>query len=136
MKFQLDIYTWPAMTGVNPEVRSSQHETPQDAIKCLEAESQPYAYAVLQQAIETELVPCDWGGQLLGTRQEWPRRMGANGTHPAVVALQEDWENLVNLVRTEYDGSRGMIDMAGELLQERHPDVQGYAEKLARAAAE
>lgn len=137
MEFQLDIYTWPAMTGVNPEIRSSRHETAQNAVTHLEAESQPYAYAVLLREIEKgRFEACDWDGQLLIREQQWPQRTGENGTHPAIFALKEDWDNLIALVRNQYDGTRGMICIAGELLGKRHPDVQGYAKKLAWAAAE
>ena len=134
MKFQLDIYTWPAMTGINPELRSSRHETPEDAIAHLEAENQPYAYAVLLKETERGFEPCNWDGQPVMGRQ-WSHRLGTNGDHPAVIALKNDWENLIALVRSQYNGTRGMIDIADELLRKRFPNVYGYASMLAWAAA-
>lgn len=130
MKFKLDIYTWPAMSGINPEIRHSVHETPDKAIAYLEAETEPYAYAVLQREVEKgRFEPCDWEGKLIV--KQWPYRMGTNGDHPAVIALKNDWGNLIALIRSQYDGTRGMIDIALELLNERHPEIWGYAEKLA-----
>jgi hypothetical protein len=136
MKFLLDIYTWPAMSGINPKVRSSHHETPDEASLHLEAQTEPYAYAVLQREIEQgHFEPCDWEGQPLAAIQQWPHRMGTNGDHPAVTALKNDWRNLVNLVYNQYDGTKGMIDIADKLLRERHPYIYGYASILAWEAA-
>jgi len=125
------------MCGVNPQIRSTNHETPEDAIAHLDSQAVPFAHAVLQ--VETEpgnFAPCDWGGNLLGQKQHWPHRIGANGQHPAVTALEIDWDTLVAIIRDQYDGSKSMLDIAGELLKERHPDVHGWAHDLAWAAAE
>lgn len=135
--FKLDVYTWPAMCGVDPKIRSSFHVRAIDAVEHLDTrQSEPYAYAVLQREAEQgRFEPCDWAGEPLGRGQSWPKRTGENGMHPAVASLEMDWDTLVAIVREQYDGTRGMMDIANELLVERHPDVYGWARDLAWAAA-
>ena len=132
--YELDIYTWPAMMGVNPQLRKSRHETPDAAIAHLDAQTEPYAYAVLLRQTEPgSWTPCDWNGEYVET--SWPYRRGANGDHPSVVALREDWDNLIELVRKakERRPGTGTIDIAREILDERHPEICGYSERLANA---
>ena len=137
MKFKLDIYTWPAMCGVDPGIRSTNHETPEGASKHVASQTEPFAHAVLQSETTPGVFnPCDWDGNLLNPGQRWPHRLGVNGQHPAVESLKMDWDTLIALVQEQYDGTRGMMDIAGELLKERHPDVHGWAHDLAWAAAE
>lgn len=135
MKFQLDIYTWPALQGVKPCIRTSSHESSQDAKMHLAKQAEPYAYAVLLKWESGTFIPCDWNGNMVPS-SNWPQRIGMNGDHPAVIALRADWQNLIAEVRYLHAiAQEPMIDIASEVLQARHPNVMGYAERLAWDAA-
>jgi len=81
-------------------------------------------------------VPCDWDGQVVSSADEWPKRRGTNGEHPAYLALKQAWGGLVAQVRDIHKRQGGaMIDIAGCLLREHHPETFGWAERLAWEAA-
>jgi len=135
-KFRLDIYTWPAMQGVNPQMRTTLHETPEEAVAYLETQTEAYAYASLQRPIEGGHTPCDWQGQSIDAGGKWPLRHGTSGQHPAVVALKADWYRLIERVREihrEHGGA--MVDIAADLLAVRHPQTHSWATNLAWEAA-
>lgn len=132
--FRLDIYTYNAMEGVNPEVRTTTHGTPEDAEKHLVVQNLPYAYAVLSKQNPQGYAPCDWNGNfVLGG--EWPKRKGTNGSHPNVVALRSAWSSLTEETRRRWNNSdSSMLEIASDVLSERFPEISGYSERLALAA--
>ena len=136
-EYQLDIYTWPAMSGINPEIRTTYHDKPEEALAHVESQKTPYAYATLQQKTQAGYAPCGWKGERIGHNETWPRIDGTNRQHPKVTALKKDWHMLVEMVRARHQTSENaMIDIALEILKQRHPDIVGYAEHLAWDAAE
>lgn len=134
--FKLDIYTWPAMMGAPCGFHESTHRSPEQAISHLEAQSEPYAYAVLSKQGAHGWTPCDWDGNEILGRQEWPQRTGTNRDHPATVAFKADWGNLVKAILKQKSKQPkcGLIDIAREILQKRHPQIVGMAEHLANDA--
>lgn len=133
--YRLDIYTWPAATGVDAEIRTTYHETPEDAVDAVMCQTEPFSYAVLQRRSMTGWQPCEWDGtDVIGA---WPTIHGTNGDHPAAVAMKSDWPEMLRLVRAEHAHTgKPMIDIAGRLMRERHPQIVGFTEKLAWQAAE
>jgi len=76
---------------------------------------------------------------LVGSTEKWPSRKGANGQHPAVVALEADWATMIEIIKcrhAEEGPARGTIAIAAEVLAERHPGVWGWAHPLGWAATE
>lgn len=134
--YRLDIYTWPAVQGIDAQVRTSFYDTPQEAVMWLDLQHEPYAYAALQAKNNTGYAPCGWNGEPL-SGGVWNVRYGTNGDHPAIIALRADWGNMVNMIVAEYWKSyQAMIEIASRILGGRHPEVTGYAEPLALQAAD
>ncbi len=129
MKYRLDIYTGPAMTGIDPQVRSTTHATPDEAIEHLNAETEPYSHAVLMRGSS----PCYWNGRsIINPYAKWPKKTGANWgvTNPDLAAYETDKPFLIEQIRqTHNQTGQGMIHIAHDLLQERHPNVT-LSEKL------
>lgn len=135
-EFQLSIYTWPPLRGVECKCRESRHDSPQDAITHLKAQKEPYALAVLSRSAPGGVYPCDWGGNFIEAG-EWPQHRGTNGEHPAYLAVMADWQNLLRDIQCEAKTSReGTFSIARRLLSERHPQATGLTERLGREAAE
>jgi len=135
-KYQLDIYTWPCACGIDPKIRTTHHDTPQDAITHLHSISKPYSHAVLLIRIEgVGNHPCDWDGNKLYSGRKWPRRTGMNyrELHPDLKKLKDDYIFLMDeITRRHAAGERGgTIHIASKLLRERHPDIVGWAGTLA-----
>ena len=139
MKFMLDIYTWPAMEGANPDVDSTTHDALEIARDYLDSFSRPYSHAVLQHEVETgKFAPCNWDGNPIAQHAEWPMIHGANygRSHPAVEAVRADFDNLAKETYSIWEASGGaMIDIAADLLKSRHPEICGWAKEIAWAAA-
>jgi hypothetical protein len=135
-EYQLDIYIWPAMTGIDPEIRTTYLDSPEDAARIVERETQPYHLAVLGRKNESGYWPCDWNGNRVSHNQEWPYIKGINGHHPAYLAMRSDWIRMINIACDEHTRTGGaLIDIATRLLSERHPQIHGWALTLAEEAA-
>lgn len=137
MTYRLEIYTWPALGGVDCQCRTTNHDSPGEAVAHLDAETTPYSYAVLSKHHFFGWDPVGWHGEAVYSGQDWPKKMGANRgvTHPALVAYQEDKSWLIREIRRiQKKRGGGMIDIAHDLLQERHPKV-GLADQLGWQAA-
>jgi hypothetical protein len=139
-QFRLDIYTWPAMMGVDPQMRTSYHDTPESARVHVEMQTEPFYHAVLLKRFPGGHLPANWQGEAITDQKaSWPHISGTNGDHPAVIALKQDWPSLVTEVRRIYaekNGAVGMVYIAGDLLRERHPDVHGWSDQLGWAATD
>jgi hypothetical protein len=143
-RFNLHIYTWPAMTGAPAgKLRQSFHETAEAAAAHLTDQEEPYAYAALYGP---DGEPCDWstgrplpvtaGGRTLPEGRRAHLRYGTNGDHPAYLSLMLDWEWLVAEVRTVQAATKeGTVNIARRLLAERHPEIQGAETNLGWVAA-
>jgi len=134
-KYRLDIYTWPTLMGVDPQIRTSYYDSPQDAQRQVKAQP-AFSYAALQINEGGNYYPCNWSGERIQEGDRWPLIYGTNRKHPAIVALESDWDNMIKLVISGVETGKGAIIVASRILEKRHPDVVGYSEKLAAAAME
>ena len=135
--FTLDIYTWDGRRGVDPEVRTTHHYTPDAARTLVNEQIIPFRYAVLQKHDdEGNAYACDWEGRTLTESDPWPMIRGRNGIHPAVQRLSDDWFTMIRIIRAEHaTNGGGTISIAGHLLSTRHPATSGWATTLGWEAA-
>ncbi len=150
--YLLTIETWPIGLGAPVQSRESYHDTTQEAIAHLDAQTEPYAYAYLQQRVPgVGYYPCDWQGNSIGPGRKWPDRKGTNGQHPALIAYLKDEDRLVAEVLRRWLAQPqreilagygttmirpvGLVSFAVDVLREFHPEIT-RAESLAKKAWE
>lgn len=133
--YKLDIYTWPTGSGIDPEVETTYHDTPDGARAYVDARAKPFWRALLQWRSHSGFYPCGFDGRLVDAGQ-WPGINGENGQHPAVIRMRQDWQTMIDLAVARYHPGVAMVDIALAILQERHPMVNGWFTELAKAAIE
>lgn len=135
-KFRLSIYTHKPLTGAPAGLVVSEHNSAEEAASALAAHASPYSYAHLSvwDDFGTSWVPADFDGR----RSHTPEfRLGENWgkDHPALSALNADWDSLAaDVAREHTDKGIPLVHGAAEILSQRHPQICGMAERLAEAA--
>lgn len=132
--YHLQIYTWPPFRGVDCGYRHSFHATTDEAIAHLDSQAEPFCYATLSRLVTTRgYFPCRWDGTGIASDEPWPVRRGTNGEHPAYLAFIADKASLIAEIRQRRNGQGGgILDITHAVLGERHPQITGQTEALAR----
>lgn len=128
--YVLNIAEYPQATGFPCPCVTSTHATMGEAVAALDRHDRPYHIAYVQWQD-------GYGGGALATPEGLPtsgndyfRRMGANGEHPARTALRADLPRVLAEVVSRYrtgDNRRGMVDLAREVLAEFGHDQAAQA---------
>jgi hypothetical protein len=140
MKFRLDIYTWPACSGIDVEMITKIFDSAQEAYEFAQnVDKDTYAYASLQRSTDIGFAPCRWDGRFCIPSEKWPVIFGNHKDHPVIADLKLHESDIIAEIRQRYDAGEkigGMIEIAGKIIRERYPQTSGWSKRLARKAAD